>query len=256
MCTRIPCPIALCALLAIFCAEAVETHVRYAVIGAGPGGLQIAHYLDSAGRDYVVFEKSAVPGSFFQQLPRFRQLISINKRYSGRVELDHLMRHDWNSLLSDPSHSAARSAWPASSTNATLTLDTAQAAGWRLFRNYSSAYYPHADDLVRYLGDWSAGSGPAAHADASGADALQPTGPGHPARPLRVRYNTAVVGIEELAAGRQSGGRPLHPRYRLTLAGGDTVTCTFLILATGLSVRSGEEGQASRPGGSLLFVAR
>ena len=38
-------------------------HVRYVIIGAGPGGLQVAHYLDSAGRDYVVLEKSAGPGS-------------------------------------------------------------------------------------------------------------------------------------------------------------------------------------------------
>jgi ribulose 1,5-bisphosphate synthetase/thiazole synthase len=38
-------------------------HVRYAILGAGPGGLQLAHYLDSAGRDYVVFENNQGPGS-------------------------------------------------------------------------------------------------------------------------------------------------------------------------------------------------
>lgn len=40
-----------------------ETHVRYVIIGAGPGGLQLGHYLDSAGRDYVVFERHGGPGS-------------------------------------------------------------------------------------------------------------------------------------------------------------------------------------------------
>jgi len=32
-------------------------YVRYAVLGAGPGGLQMAHYLDSAGRDYLVIDR-------------------------------------------------------------------------------------------------------------------------------------------------------------------------------------------------------
>lgn len=43
--------------------DSAQPHVRYVIIGAGPGGLQVAHYLDSAGRDYVVLEKSAGPGS-------------------------------------------------------------------------------------------------------------------------------------------------------------------------------------------------
>ena len=30
---------------------------RYLLVGAGPGGLQMAHYLDTAERDYLVLEK-------------------------------------------------------------------------------------------------------------------------------------------------------------------------------------------------------
>jgi NADPH-dependent glutamate synthase beta subunit-like oxidoreductase len=30
---------------------------KYIIIGAGPGGLQLAHYLDSAGRDYLIIDK-------------------------------------------------------------------------------------------------------------------------------------------------------------------------------------------------------
>ena len=53
-----------CALSAALAAAVpTEQHVRYVIIGAGPGGLQIAHYLDSAGRDYVVLEKNSGPGS-------------------------------------------------------------------------------------------------------------------------------------------------------------------------------------------------
>lgn len=38
-------------------ASGAYAYHRYIVVGAGPGGLQIAHYLDSAGRDYLVLEK-------------------------------------------------------------------------------------------------------------------------------------------------------------------------------------------------------
>ena len=31
---------------------------RYIVLGAGPGGLQMAHYLASAGRDYLVVDRN------------------------------------------------------------------------------------------------------------------------------------------------------------------------------------------------------
>jgi hypothetical protein len=92
--------------LAVGPSDAEAQYHRYIVVGAGPGGLQIAHYLASAGRDYVVLEAGGSPGSFFRTFPRWRQLISINKRATGRQELDFNLRHDWNSLLSEASHAA------------------------------------------------------------------------------------------------------------------------------------------------------
>ena len=43
---------------------------QYCIIGAGPGGIQLGHFLDRAGRDYVIFEKKATAGNFFRDFPR------------------------------------------------------------------------------------------------------------------------------------------------------------------------------------------
>ncbi|KAG8511119.1 FAD-dependent oxidoreductase domain-containing protein 2 [Galemys pyrenaicus] len=101
----------------------------YCVLGAGPAGLQMAYFLQRAGRDYVVFDRAPGPGSFFTRYPRHRKLISINKLHTGKANAEFNLRHDWNSLLShDP------------------TL---------LFKHYSRAYFPDASDMVRYLGDFA-----------------------------------------------------------------------------------------------------
>lgn len=104
-------------------------HRDYCVLGAGPAGLQMAYFLQRAGRNYTVFERAACPGSFFTRYPRHRKLISINKRYTGRANPEFNLRHDWNSLLSDDPR--------------------------LLFRHYSHAYFPDAGDMVRYLGDFA-----------------------------------------------------------------------------------------------------
>ncbi|XP_042849105.1 FAD-dependent oxidoreductase domain-containing protein 2 isoform X2 [Panthera tigris] len=104
-------------------------HRDYCVLGAGPAGLQMAYFLQRAGRDYAVFERAPRPGSFFTRYPRHRKLISINKRHTGKANAEFNLRHDWNSLLShDPR---------------------------LLFRHYSSAYFPDAGDMVRYLDDFA-----------------------------------------------------------------------------------------------------
>ncbi|XP_004610738.2 FAD-dependent oxidoreductase domain-containing protein 2 [Sorex araneus] len=101
----------------------------YCVLGAGPAGLQMAYFLQRAGRDYVVLERASSPGSFFTRYPRHRKLISINKRHTGKANAEFNLRHDWNSLLShDPA---------------------------LLFPRYSDAYFPDAGDMVRYLGDFA-----------------------------------------------------------------------------------------------------
>lgn len=113
-------------------AETVAQPVRtdYLIIGAGPAGLQLGYFLQQAGRDYLILEAGAGPGTFFERFPRHRQLISINKVYTGYDDPEINLRWDWNSLLCD---------------DAAL-----------LFKNYSRAYFPPAGELVRYLADFAA----------------------------------------------------------------------------------------------------
>jgi Kef-type K+ transport system membrane component KefB/thioredoxin reductase len=102
----------------------------YLIIGAGPSGLQMAYLLQQAGRDYQVVEANSAPGSFFTVYPRHRSMISINKRHTGSEDPEFNLRVDWNSLLSnDPDFR---------------------------FTGYSGKYFPDADDMVRYLGDYAA----------------------------------------------------------------------------------------------------
>ena len=56
----------------------------YCIVGAGPGGLQLGHYMHQQSRDYVIFERQPIPCPFFARFPIHRQLISLNKRFTGR----------------------------------------------------------------------------------------------------------------------------------------------------------------------------
>ncbi|WP_091370102.1 NAD(P)-binding domain-containing protein [Actinokineospora alba] len=105
----------------------VERH-QFVIVGAGPGGLQLGHWLQRAGADYLVVDRADAPGAFFERFPRQRRLISLNKAHVRSDDPERKLRWDWNSLLSDP-------AGP-------------------LFPEYSDDYYPHADDMVRYLADF------------------------------------------------------------------------------------------------------
>lgn len=100
----------------------------YLIIGAGPAGLQLGYHLDRAGRDYRILEAGPTPGTFFRTFPRHRQLISINKRFTGTGDPEFNLRMDWNSLLSD---------------------------GGPLFTAYTKRYFPDAADMVRYLTDYA-----------------------------------------------------------------------------------------------------
>lgn len=105
----------------------------YLIIGAGPGGLQLAYFLERVGRDYLILEADSQPGTFFQRFPRHRRLISVNKPHTGTADPELNLRMDWNSLLSDDPE--------------------------LLFTRYSERYFPPADDLVRYLADFASASG-------------------------------------------------------------------------------------------------
>ncbi|MDG4779360.1 NAD(P)-binding domain-containing protein [Micromonospora sp. WMMD961] len=141
------------------------------IIGAGPAGLQLAALLERDGHDYVVLEGGPRPGTFFETYPRHRQLISINKVWTGSEDPEFNLRSDWNSLLTDD---------PA-----------------LLFKNYSTRYFPAADDLVRYLADF--------------------------ARGLRVRYETRVTSVSKV-------GDVFTVR-----AGDDRWTARRIVVATGVS---------------------
>jgi thioredoxin reductase len=104
--------------------------VDYAVIGAGPAGLQLGWFLRRAGREYVILEAGSTPGTFFRTFPRHRRMISINKPHTGWDDPELNLRMDWNSLLSDDPD--------------------------LLFTRYTDRYFPDADDYVRYLADYAA----------------------------------------------------------------------------------------------------
>uniref|UniRef100_A0A671QY96 FAD-dependent oxidoreductase domain-containing protein 2-like n=1 Tax=Sinocyclocheilus anshuiensis TaxID=1608454 RepID=A0A671QY96_9TELE len=124
--------ILLCVLSLVLAGSGTGLHGRnasvsheYCVLGAGPAGLQMGYFLSRSQRDYIILERNAGPGSFFQIYPRHRKLISINKIYTGRRNKEFNLRHDWNSLLSDRPN--------------------------LLFKRISQELYPNADDFPRYL---------------------------------------------------------------------------------------------------------
>lgn len=150
----------------IFCKE-----LEYLIIGAGPAGLQLGYYLEKSNRDYAILEAGNSPGTFFKKYPRHRKLISINKRHTGYDDPEINLRWDWNSLLSDSEE--------------------------MLFKNYSNKYFPDADSLVDYLGDY------ANHFD------------------LNIEYG---VKITKISKGKQ---------FIVTGQDGKIYSCKYLIIATG-----------------------
>ncbi|XP_035470688.2 FAD-dependent oxidoreductase domain-containing protein 2 isoform X3 [Scophthalmus maximus] len=107
------------------CSDNGTRRFDYCVLGAGPAGLQMGHFLSRAKRDYIVLERNSGPGSFFDKYPRHRKLISINKIHTGRQNREFNLRHDWNSLLSDKPD--------------------------LLFKRVSGEFYPPADAFPVYL---------------------------------------------------------------------------------------------------------
>jgi thioredoxin reductase len=144
----------------------------YLVIGAGPAGLQLGYFLQRAGREYLIVEAGPTPGTFYRTFPRHRRMISINKPHTGWHDAEKDLRVDWNSLLSDDP--ALR------------------------FTHYTGAYFPHADDYVRYLTDFGRG--------------------------LNIRYGCRVSRV-----GRCDGG------FAVTCEDGNRIEARTVIVATGFS---------------------
>jgi thioredoxin reductase len=107
----------------------VVADFEYLIIGAGPAGLQLGYFLEKSNRNYLILESGESAGTFFKNFPRHKKLISINKVYTGYDDSEINLRWDWNSLLNDSNK--------------------------MLFKNYSRQYFPHTDDLVKYLCDFA-----------------------------------------------------------------------------------------------------
>lgn len=149
-------------------------HHEYIILGGGPAGIQLGYYFGKTGRDYVILERGEGAGSFFNVYPRHRQLISINKRYTGSDDPEFNLRHDWNSLLSDDYG--------------------------LLFGDYDQRFFPHADNLVRYINDFTQ------------------------------RHEISLVpGVNVMRISREGGN------FHLLDDAGEAYSCRYLIVATGMS---------------------
>ncbi|AFY58775.1 putative flavoprotein involved in K+ transport [Rivularia sp. PCC 7116] len=147
--------------------------LEYLIIGAGPAGLQLGYFLEKAKRNYLILEGGSKAGNFFSKFPRHKKLISINKVYTGYSDSEINLRWDWNSLLSDSEE--------------------------MLLKNYSREYFPHTDDLVRYLEDF------ANHFN------------------LKIKYNSQVVKIAK------------NDKFMVIDNTGQVYSASRLIVATGFS---------------------
>ena len=151
----------------------MDTEHDYLIVGAGPAGLQLGYFMQRMRRDYLILESSDAVGAFFTTFPRHRRLLSINKVHTGYDDPEVNLRWDWNSLLSD---------------------------GGPLFRQYTQRYFPDAEDMTRYLGDYATKFA------------------------LRVRLDCRIVGIDRVDG-----------LFRLRTADGGGFACRTLVMATGVS---------------------
>jgi thioredoxin reductase len=103
----------------------MPTHREVLIIGAGPGGLQLAFFLRRFAVDYIVLEREYSVAGFFRKFPRHRRLISINKPMTGFYDSETNLRWDWHTLLGE---------------------DFGQGFPCRC-----KDYFPLADDYVEYL---------------------------------------------------------------------------------------------------------
>ena len=77
--------LALLAAVAVSAAatSSLKPSYKNCIVGAGPGGLQLGGYMHAHSRDYIILERDFRPGTFYETFPRHRNLISLNKRFTG-----------------------------------------------------------------------------------------------------------------------------------------------------------------------------
>lgn len=154
------------------------THI---ILGAGPASIQLAYFLHKKNVKYIVLEKNNIPGSFFNTFPRQRRLISVNKVHTENYNTEYNLRFDWNSLLvteeDEPIH--------------------------KRFTHFTDSYYPHADNLLLYLNEYT--------------NTFQ----------LNIQYNITVSDIEHLKKNRfliKCTNNQIEETYE----------CEYLFIGTGL----------------------
>lgn len=104
------------------------------IVGAGPGGLQVALSLKELSDEYnqkldlLMIESGKQAGTFFTKYPVHGQLISNNKLYTGKPPKSRYSeRFDWNSLITKEKKI--------------------------MMRNYSRDFFPRREALVEMLND-------------------------------------------------------------------------------------------------------
>lgn len=104
------------------------------IVGAGPGGLQVAVSLKELSDEYnqkldlLMIESGKQAGTFYTKYPVHGQLISNNKLYTGKPPKSRFSeRFDWNSLLTKEKKI--------------------------MMRNYSREFFPRREALVEMLND-------------------------------------------------------------------------------------------------------
>jgi len=167
------------------------------IVGAGPAGLQLGHYLQESARRYLIVEAGDGAGAFFTRFPRHRTLISVNKVHTGWDDPELNLRMDWNSLLSDDPE--------------------------LLFTKYSERYFPAADDYVRYLRDFAERRGLAVRYGTRIRRISRPGGPGPGSGSGSGSENEAAA-----AAGPR-------PPFEVTADDGTVFRARTVVAATGLS---------------------
>ena len=64
--------------------------VETIILGAGPAGIQLGALFEKQKIPYLILEKAAQAGSFFQNFPLSGKLISINKPNTGSDKADFI----------------------------------------------------------------------------------------------------------------------------------------------------------------------